>query len=76
MYVTDADKGNISLICFNNVPNKVYNFRQEDLVQYSVYNIGSVNTLVKALYDDKEEILLENSEDITSNTIYTLSLSL
>ena len=76
MYVTDVDKGNISLICFNNVPNKVYNFRQEDLVQYSVYNIGSVNTLVKALYDDKEEILLENSEDITSNTIYTLSLSL
>lgn len=76
MYVTDADKGNISLICFNNVPNKVYNFRQEDLVQYSVYNIGSVNTLVKALYDDKEEMLLENSEDITSNTIYTLSLSL
>ena len=76
MYVADADKGNISLICFNNVPNKVYNFRQEDLVQYSVYNIGSVNTLVKALYDDKEEILLKNSEDITSNTIYTLSLSL
>lgn len=76
MYVTDADKGNISLICFNNVPAKVYNFRQEDLVQYSVYNIGSVNTLVKALYDNKEEILLENSEDITSNTIYTLSLSL
>lgn len=76
MYVTDSDKGNISLICFNNVPNKVYNFRQEDLVQYSVYNIGSVNTLVKALYDNKEEILLENSEDITSNTIYTLSLSL
>lgn len=76
MYVTDADKGNISLICFNNVPNKVYNFTQEDLVQYSVYNIGSVNTLVKALYDNKEEILLENSEDITSNTIYTLSLSL
>lgn len=76
MYVADADKGNISLICFNNVPNKVYNFRQEDLIQYSVYNIGSVNTLVKALYDNKEEILLENSEDITSNTIYTLSLSL
>lgn len=76
MYVTDADKGNISLICFNNIPNKVYNFRQEDLVQYSVYNIGSVNTLVKALYDNKEEILLENSENITSNTIYTLSLSL
>ena len=76
MYVTDADKGNISLICFNNIPNKVYNFTQEDLVQYSVYNIGSVNTLVKALYDDKEEILLENSENITSNTIYTLSLSL
>ena len=76
MYVTDADKGNISLICFNNVPAKVYNFRQEDLVQYSVYNIGSISTLVKALYDDKEEILLENSEDITSNTIYTLSLSL
>lgn len=76
MYVTDADKGNISLICFNNIPNKVYNFRQEDLVQYSVYNIGSVNTLVKASYGDKEEILLENSENITSNTIYTLSLSL
>ena len=76
MYVTDADKGNISLICFNNIPNKVYNFTQEDLVQYSVYNIGSVNTLVKALYDGKEEILLENSENITSNTIYTLSLSL
>ena len=76
MYVTDADKGNISLICFNNIPAKVYNFRQEDLVQYSVYNIGSISTLVKALYDDKEEILLENSEDITSNTIYTLSLSL
>ena len=76
MYVTDADKGNISLICFNNIPNKVYNFTQEDLVQYSVYNIGSVNTLVKALYDGKQEILLENSENITSNTIYTLSLSL
>lgn len=76
MYVTDADKGNISLICFNNIPNKVYNFTQEDLVQYSVYNIGSVNTLVKALYDGKQEILLENSENITSNIIYTLSLSL
>lgn len=76
MYVADADKGNISLICFNNIPAKVYNFRQEDLVQYSVYNIGSVNTLVKASYGDKEEILLENSENITSNTIYTLSLSL
>lgn len=76
MYVTDADKGNISLICFNKIPSKVYNFKQEDLVQYSVYNIGSISTLVKASYGGQETTLLESTEDITSNTIYTLSLSL
>lgn len=76
MYVTNEDKGNVSLICFNNVPNKVYNFKQEDLVQYSTYNIGNISTLVKALYDSKEVTLLDTTENIVSNTIYTLSLSL
>lgn len=76
MYVTNEDKGNVSLICFNNVPSKVYNFKQEDLVQYSTYNIGSISTLVKALYDNKEVTLLDTTENIVSNTIYTLSLSL
>lgn len=76
MYVTNEDKGNVSLICFNNVPSKVYNFKQEDLVQYSTYNIGNISTLVKALYDSKEVVLLDTTENIVSNTIYTLSLSL
>lgn len=76
MYVKRADVGNISLICFNNVPSKVYNFKQEDLVQYAVYNVSNVTTTITASYGGQEKILIETTEDVVAQNIYTLSLNL
>lgn len=76
MYVKREDVGNISLICFNNVPSKVHNFKQEDLVQYAVYNVSNVTTTITASYGGQEKILLETTEDVVAQNIYTLSLNL
>lgn len=76
MYVKREDVGNISLICFNNVPSKVYNFKQEDLVQYAVYNVSNVTTTITASYGGQEKVLLETTEDVVAQNIYTLSLNL
>lgn len=77
MYVAQKDISNPpQLICFNNVPSKVYNFSQEDLVKYAVYNVPSLTTRVTARHDGKEDKILENTEDTIPNTIYTLSLNI
>ena len=77
MYVAQTDISNPpQLICFNNVPSKVYNFSQEDLVKYAVYNVPSLTTRVTARYGSNEVVILENTEDTIPNTIYTLSLNI
>lgn len=77
MYVAQKDISNPpQLICFSNVPSKVYNFSQEDLVKYAVYNVPRLTTRVTARYGSNEEVILENTEDTTPNTIYTLSLNI
>ena len=77
MYVAQKDISNPpQLICFNNVPSKVYNFSQEDLVKYAVYNVPRLTTRVTARHDGKEDKILENTEDTIPNTIYTLSLNI
>ena len=77
MYVAQKDISNPpQLICFNNVPSKVYNFSQEDLVKYAVYNVPSITTRVTARHDGVEDKILENTEDTIPNTIYTLSLNI
>ena len=77
MYVAQKDISNPpQLICFNNAPSKVYNFSQEDLVKYAVYNVPSLTTRVTARYGSNEVVILENTEDTIPNTIYTLSLNI
>lgn len=77
MYVAQKDISNPpQLICFNNVSSKVYNFSQEDLVKYAVYNVPTITTRVTARYGGKEVVILQNTEDTIPNTIYTLSLNI
>lgn len=77
MYVAQKDISNPpQLICFNNIPSKVYNFSQEDLVKYAVYNVPSLTTRVTARHDGVEDKILENTEDTIPNTVYTLSLNI
>lgn len=77
MYVAQKDISNPpKLICFNNIPSKVYNFSQEDLVKYAVYNVPSLTTRVTARHDGVEDKILENTEDTIPNTVYTLSLNI
>ena len=77
MYVAQKDISNPpQLICFNNVQSKVYNFSQEDLVKYAVYNVPRLTTRVTARHDGVEDKILENTEDTIPNTIYTLSLNI
>lgn len=76
MYVAKADVGWASLICVNNVPDKVYNFSQETLLQYAVYNVGSINQSVKAYYEGKEVELFSSKVDVVAQTKYDFDLSL
>ena len=76
MYVAKADVGLASLICVNNVPDKVYNFSQETLLQYAVYNVGSINQSVIAYYEGKDVELFSSNVDVIAQTKYDFDLSL
>lgn len=77
MYVTAEDKDNISLICVNNKPSVVYNFKEETLLQYAVFNIASVTSRVDADDNGKlTNIVPESTTDVQNGIIYTLRTSL
>lgn len=76
MYVAKADIGNISLICTNDVPSKVYNFSQGTLLKYAVYNVGSLNASVIAHYDGNDVTLYSSDIDVVAQTKYDLDLNL
>ena len=76
MYVAKVDIGNISLICTNDVPSKVYNFSQGTLLKYAVYNVGSINASVIAHYDGNDVTLYSSDIDVVAQTKYDLDLNL
>lgn len=75
-YVAEKDVNKISLICINNVPSKVYNFSQERVLSYSVYNISELDIQVKANFGENEIILTDVHRLVQSQTIYDLDIAL
>ena len=76
MYIAVEDIGNISLICTNNVKSTVYNFTEETLLEYAVYNINSLTTNVVAKVKDTGVVLLDSTQNVLAQTVYPLKLSL
>lgn len=76
MYVAKEDIGKISLICTNNVKDKVYNFAEETLLEYATYNLNSINAQVVANYDGNSVELINTTQVVVAQTVYELKLSL
>lgn len=77
MYVASEDIGKVSLICTNNVKSTVYNFSEETLLEYAVYNINSLTSVVSADVKGETSILLPTTtQDVIAQTAYTLRLLL
>ena len=76
MYVAKEDIGKISLICTNNVKDKVYNFAEETLLEYATYNLNSINAQVVANYDGNSVELINTTQAVVAQTVYELKLSL
>lgn len=78
MFVTKADNANrIPLICTNNVKSEVYNFKEEVLLEYAVYNISSITSSIVARYGGvTSEILSPTTQAVNSQVAYKLTLNL
>lgn len=76
MYVATKDFGNVSLICVNNAKKTVYNFTEETLLEYAVYNVSSLTTTVKATFGDSEITILDSTQDMIAQTAYQLKMGL
>lgn len=76
MYVATKDFGKVSLICVNNAKKTVYNFTEETLLEYAVYNVSSLSTTVKATFGETEITLLDSTQDMIAQTAYQLKMGL
>lgn len=78
MFVTKEDNANrIPLICTNNVKSEIYNFKEEVLLEYAVYNISSITSSIVARYGDvTSEILSPTTQAVNSQVAYKLTLNL
>ena len=76
MYVATVDFGKVSLICVNNAKKTVYNFTEETLLEYAVYNASSLTTTVKATFGESEITLLDSTQDMIAQTAYQLKMGL
>ena len=76
MYVATVDFGKVSLICVNNAKKTVYNFTEETLLEYAVYNVNSLTTTVKATFGESEITLLDSTQDMIAQTAYQLKMGL
>lgn len=76
MYVATKDFGNVSLICVNNAKKTVFNFTEETLLEYAVYNVNSLTTTVKATFGETEITLLDSTQNMLAQTVYQLKMGL
>ena len=77
MYVASEDVNKVSLICVNEVKNKVYNFTEEVLLSYAAYNVATVTTTIIGRYEDgKTWETPSNVVEVNAQTVYPLSISL
>lgn len=77
MYVASEDIGNISLICTNNVKKIVYNFTEEQLLEYAVYGISSLDSHVTVSFKDTTiDVLPLTTQNVIAQQAYQLKLSL
>lgn len=77
MYVASEDIGNISLICTNNVKKTVYNFTEEQLLEYAVYGISSLDSHVTVSFKDTTiDVLPLTTQNVIAQQAYQLKLSL
>ena len=76
MYVATEDVGKVSMICTNKVKTDVYNFTEETLLEYAVYNVNELRSTVKASYKDTVITLLDSTQNVIPQTVYQLKMSL
>ena len=76
MYVTNSDRGNISLICTNKVKEEVYNFREEVLMEYAVYGFDTLKTTITATYEGREVRIVNTTQTVETDKAYPLQLNL
>lgn len=76
MYVAIEDVGKVSMICTNKVKTDVYNFAEETLLEYAVYNVSELTSTVKASFKDTELTLLNSTQNVIPQTAYQLKMSL
>lgn len=76
MYVTNSDRGNISLICTNKVKEEVYNFREEVLMEYAVYGFDTLRTTITATYEGREARIVNTTQAVETDKAYPLQLNL
>lgn len=76
MYVSTEDVGKVSMICTNKVKTDVYNFTEETLLEYAVYNVNELRSTVKASYKDAVITLLDSTQSVIPQTVYQLKMSL
>lgn len=76
MYVAIEDVGKVSMICTNKVKTDVYNFAEETLLEYAVYNVSELTSTVRASFKDTELTLLNSTQNVIPQTAYQLKMSL
>lgn len=78
MYVTDADatSGELSLICVNNEKEKAYNFKEETLLEYAVYNIERIYIESWAEHNGTSTTILSSEQEVSGGEVYPLRLAL
>ena len=74
MYITaaDAQSGEVSLICVNNEKEKAYNFREETLLEYAVYNVEDVIMTVEAM----GSTLISTKQAVSAGEVYPVRVAL
>lgn len=74
MYITaaDAQSGEVSLICVNNEKKKAYNFKEETLLEYAVYNVEDVIMTVEAM----GSTLISTKQAVSAGEVYPVRVAL
>lgn len=74
MYITaaDAQSGEVSLICTNNEKAKAYNFKEETLLEYAVYNVEDVIMTVEAM----GSTLISTKQAVSAGEVYPVRVAL
>lgn len=74
MYITaaDAQSGEVSLICTNNEKEKAYNFKEETLLEYAVYNVEDVIMTVEAM----GSTLISTKQAVSAGEVYPVRVAL